>query len=511
MKKHLIRNRKVRYGGIAAVLTVLVITVTVLTNAVFSSLATRYSWYKYMNPAANYDVTDDCYALLDDLFADHAATKTEIIFCNTEANVQADDTQGYLYHTARSLAERYPQNIKLTFYDIVTNPNTVRPYTTTLNPVTGETVETKLASTNVIIVNGDYHRVYELTEFFVFKDGNTANLWAYNGEKKLAAGILHAVEENPPIACLTNNHGEVFYDYEMVYLLDDAGYSVRFIDLYKEEIPEGCELIISYNPNTDMMEKGTLSQTSEAEKLDAFLSVAGNNFLVLLENGTPKLPNFEVYLEQWGVKFSYDPQGERSYRYMLQDSANSLTSDGYTVYGAPMESGHSQTLLTGLSDKVVFKNATAFENSRGFISNGDGSYTAGNRTLYSLYTGSNSAVCWANGLPVADGNDSILMSVTEQKGEGGSSYVGVVASVDFSSEEFLQSAVYENTDVMMRLFGIFGKEYTPEGLTIKPFASQDISTITTRQMLWWTIGLALTPTVIVTATAVVVLIKRRRA
>ncbi len=508
MKKHLIRNRKVRYGGIAAVLTVLVITVTVLTNAVFSSLATRYSWYKYMNPTPNYDVTDDCYALLDDLFADHAAANTRIIFCDTEPNVKEDDTQSYLYATACSLAERYPQ-ISLSFYDIVTNPNTVRCYATTLNPLTGEMVDTALKSTSVIIVNGDYHRVYDLSEFFVFKDGNLSNLWAYNGEKKLAAGILHAVETEQPIACLTNNHGEVFYDYEMVYLLDDAGYSIRFIDLYKEEIPQGCDLIITYNPNTDMMTKDVLSQTSEAEKLDAFLSVAGNSYLVLLENGTPKLPNFEAYLAQWGVKMSYDPA--KSYRYMLQDSANSLTSDGYTVYGAAAEDGRSKDLLEGLSDKVVFKNATAFENSKGFISNGDGSYTSGNRTLYSLYTGSDSAVCWANGSPIADGDDSMLMSVTEQKGETGSSYVGVVASVDFSSEEFLQSAVYENTDAIMRLFGIFGKEYTPEGLTIKPFASQDISTITTREMLLWTIGLALTPTVIVTATAVTVLVKRRRA
>ena len=44
MRKHFIRNRKVRFGGIAAVLTALVIAVTVLANAIFSTLADRYGF-----------------------------------------------------------------------------------------------------------------------------------------------------------------------------------------------------------------------------------------------------------------------------------------------------------------------------------------------------------------------------------------------------------------------------------------------------------------------------------
>lgn len=516
MKKTVIRNRKMRYGGIAVLLTLLVITVTVLTNAAFGKLAKRYTWYTPLEAPVTYDVSEACYGLLGNVFssvtANGGSAQAEIIFCDTAKNLVEDPTQKYVYESATQLAARYPNNIKITCYDIWTNPNTVRKYSSTLNVQTGEMVESRLKSTSVIVTDmANYHRVYSLEEFFVFKDGDTSQLWAYNGEKKLASAILRAVDPSEPTVCLTNNHGEVFYDYELMYLLDDAGYNLRFIDLYNEEIPENCKMIVSYNPNTDMVVKDELSAISETEKLDAFLSKAGNSFLVFLENGTPNLPNFEAYLSGWGVAFFYHNVGDRSYRYMVQDASQSLTSDGYTIYGKAAQEGKGAEILAGLSDTVVFKNATAMKNSATFISNGDGSYTDGNRTLYSLYTGDKNAVCWANGASVASGSNAILMSLTEQNLTNGCSYVGVVASADFSEESFLQSAVYENTDLLMRTFHTVGKTYTPEGLTIMPFESTDISTVTTRQMLWWTIGLTLTPAVVVTATAVFVLIKRRRA
>jgi len=514
MKKHFIRNRKVRWGSIAVILTLLVVTVTVLANAVFSTLARRYSWYADMNGEENYDVTEDCYALLGNFFASLSsrgyAPKAEIIFCTVEEEIAKEHTQQNLYHAATSLAKRFPEQITVTCHDIWTNPNTVRDYATTFDPETGETVESLIKSTSVIIVAGDYHRVYQLEAFYVFEEGNSEKVWAYNGEKKLAAGIMRALDPDEHIVCLTSNHGEFFSDPEILYLLDDAGYTCKKIDLYKDEIPEGCDLIISYNPNTDLVED-QLSETSEVEILERFLSEEGNSFLVFLKNGTPKLPNFEAFLGDWGVELAYHTVEDRSYRYMVQDMSQSLTSDGYTIYGEAVTAGRSAELIRGLDRKVVFKNATAMKAAQGFVNNGDGSFTKGGRTMYSLYTGGANAVSWANGELVDLADDAILMSLTEQKGAAGASYVGVVASVEFSAEDFLQSAVYGNTDVLLRSLHNVGKEYVPEGLTIKPFSSQDISTVTTRQMLAWTITLSVVPALIIAATATVILIRRRRA
>lgn len=510
MKKRIIRSRRARYGGMTVLLTALLIAVAVLTNVLISTLAQRYSWYTPMKGEADYRVTQTCYDLLGATLG-RQTDSVKIIFCDTEANVAESSTVSYVARTANQLRERFPEKISIEYHNIWLDPDSVRQYSTTFSPAAGETVDTALKSTSVIIENGSYYRVYDHSEFFVFEGGDTSKLWAYNGERKLAAGILHAIDDSAPVVCLTNNHGEVFYDYELLYLLDDAGYSLRYIDLYKDEIPENCRLIVSYNPNSDLIVSDGVSAKSEQDILNDFLGNAGNSFLVFLEDGTPELPNLEAFLQEWGVRtlYSEDTNGNR-FRYMVQNAGQSLTSDGYTIYGDAAQTGHAGEILEGLSRRAVFKNATALRAADGYVAQTDGSYKKENRTLYSLYGSGSGAVAWANGRPV-DAAQSMLMTLTEQDNGNGASFVGVCASVDFASESFLQSAVYGNTDTMMRLFTNLGKTNTPEGLTIKPFESKGISTITTAQMWRWTVILAVIPAVVCTVLGVVILLRRRRA
>jgi len=511
MRKQIIRNRKVRFGVITVVLTVLVITVTILANAVFATLASRYMWYSDLNETRTYGVTEDCFAFVGELFESHSDSSVEIIFCDKPENLQADATKHYVYDTAKAIAERYPEHVRISCRDIWTNPGSVRDYAESYDTLTEETVTTYIKSTSVIIVAEGYHRVYEIEEFFIFDEGNTSQVWAYNGEKKLAAGLMRALNPDAPIACLTNNHGEIYYDYELFYLLDDAGYSLAYIDLYNEEIPDDCKLIISYNPNTDLV-ADSVSEVSELDILGEFLSKDGNSFFVLLENGTPRLPNYESFLAEWGVSFGYhtDAATGKDYRYMVQDATQSLTSDGYTIYGEPILRGRSAQMLEELERRVIFKNATGMQAATGFVSNGDGSYTKGDRTMYGLYESGSSAVSWANGKPVSNA-PVLLMTLTEQTTAGATSSVGVISSVRFSSEDFLQSAVYGNTDTLLRVFTLLGRENVPEKMTIKPFSSQEISIITTSQMLFWTITLAVVPALTVALVGVIVLVKRRHA
>ena len=510
MSKRIIRNRRARYGGMSVLLTVLLITVVVLFNSLFTTLVERYSWYVSLNRTPEYPVTESCYTLLGTVL-DGADKKVEIVFCDTEKNLLADATARYVYENARAMADRFSDKLSISCNNIWLNPLSVKHYTSTVNPATGETVEIKLKSTNVIIVSGDYYRVYDLTEFFVFEGGDTSKLWAYNGEKKLAAGIMHAVDQDGAVVGLTNNHGEVFYDYELLYLLDDAGYTIRYFNLYSDPIPENCKLIITYNPNSDFTVKDDHSETSETEALESFLAVSGNAYLVFVENGTPALPNLEAFLADWGVETMYAKQGDYSHRYTMQDTTQSLTSDGYTIYGEAAVGTAGEKWISGLERRSVFPNATALRPATGFVNNNDGSYTKNNRTVYELYTAGESAVAWANGKPAPGGASAMLFALTEQTNEDAkSSYVGVCSSADMLSEQFLQSAVHGNTDMMMRLFESFGKNNLPKGLTIKPFNSTDISSVTTAQMWTWTLVMALTPAVLITAVAWVILAKRRR-
>ncbi len=517
MKKRLIRSRKARYGGIAAVLTVLLIAATVLANALVGTLASRYGWYSDLRAKEIYGVSEKCHTLVNAaLDAAEAASgqraEVKVIFCDRPENLESSSTMSYIYASANDIAARSGDRVTVEWRDIWLDPDSVRGYMTSayIDPETGvETVrDVSLRFTSVIIAAGDYHRVYAYSEFFVFEGGDMSKVWAYNGEKKLAAGILRAVAPSAPVACLTNNHGEAYYDYEILYLLDDAGYRIDYVDLAKSVIPPECNLLICFNPNKDLTVANDVSSISEPEILDGFLSVAGHSFLVFIEDGTPALPNLEAYLSGWGVASLYHTAGEDSYRYMVQDSSGSLTSDGYTIYGKPNAQGYAGELLNGLSKNMVFKNATGLRAANDFVPQGDGSYVKGDRTMYTLYESGKGAVSWANGQAV-DGKSVMLMSLTEQTLEGGKSRVGVVSSVRFATEDYLQSAVYGNTDAMLRILATVGGTTTPEGLTIKPFHASSMSTITTAQKLRWTLLLAILPALAVTAVAVPALVRRR--
>ena len=518
MKKRFIRNKKVRYATVAAALTALVVLVAVLANAVVSPVVERYELYTSLTPTLAFDVTEDCYTVLEGNFDEHQAAHgalptIEVIFCDLEANVKAVGHENYyLYYTAKALAERF-ENIKLKFYDIYINPTPVKDYTVSLNPLTGEEIVTALSSSSVIVTCGSYHRVYRWTDFYVFEDDTSTEPWAYSGERKLASALMHAIDDDPRIACLLTNHGEVSYDYELLTVLDDAGYTVVYIDLYNDPIPATCDVIISYNPNTDLV-ADELSNISEKEILDTFLSEDGHSFFLFLEKGTPNMPNFESYIKEWGIETEYAQNATTgvSYRYTVQDTSESLTSDGYTIYGHAVN-GENNRFINAENEYVVFGNATALSvTGEGYTAQADGTYVSmsGARTLYPLYRSSEKTLHWANG-QVVDGGSCILMSLTEQENATGSSYVGVVSSVNFGTRDYLQSAVYDNGDVLLSLFEEIGGRKAPTGLTIKPFVSYDISIITTAQMLRWTIALALIPTVAVTAVALTVLIRRRRA
>lgn len=515
MKKRFIRNKKLRYATVAAVLTAMVILVAVLINAVVSSLVERYELYTSLTPTLAFDVTEDCYTVLESKFNAHQSEngtlpEIEILFCDLEENVKAEGSENYyLYYTAVALAERF-ENIKLKFYDIYINPTPVKSYTVSFNPLTGEEIVTPLNSSSVIVVCENYHRVYRWTDFYVFADETSTEPWAYSGERKLSSALLHAIDDDPRIACLLTNHGEVSYDYELLTILDDAGYTVVYMDLYKDPIPATCDLIISYNPNTDLV-SDDLSDISEKDILDNFLAQDGHSFFLFLENGTPRMPNFESYIKEWGIETEYAKNTTTgvSHRYMVQDTSESLTSDGYTIYGHAEDNRFVNTA----NEYVVFGNATALSvTGEGYAAREDGTYVSmsGTRTLYPLYRSGENTLHWANG-QVVDGGSCILMSLTEQQNGTGSSYVGVVSSVNFATQTYLQSAVYDNGDVLLSLFEEIGERKAPTGLTIKPFVSYDISTITTAQMLRWTIALALIPAVTILAVAVVVLVRRRRA
>ena len=264
MKMKSVNTKKLRYGGVTALLTALVIAAVIVGNVIFSALAQKFLWYADLTPELLFTLSDECVDLIangDDTFENssspiemvdkYRAEKREqdpsfrnedlminFIFCDEPDVWQSSELQKYVYETAKQLQEKFPDYIKITNHDIIWNPSAVSKYE-------GAT------TTSVIIECGTEYRVRALKDFYFYSSDSTTP-WAYNGEKIFAAGILAVTRAETPIACLTINHGETVKDYpQLLMTLETAGYKVQALDLATSEIPADCRLIVVLDPQSD--------------------------------------------------------------------------------------------------------------------------------------------------------------------------------------------------------------------------------------------------------------------
>ena len=467
--------------------------------------------------------------------------KVKIIFCDDPDVWASNSTQRYVLETAKQLEKEFSSIIEIEYIDIWKNPSAVDRYKSSSY--------NRIYSTDVILASGTESRVLSIKNFYVFSSSDDTTPWAYNGEKKMTAAILSVTRAESPIACLTYNHGE-HVSYELYYLLEDAGYEVQLIDLLNESIPEDCRLILTCDPIQDFFgydpadPEAITYKDSEIEKLNVFLD-GSNSFILFVSPDTPVLTNLEEYMEQWGIVISRfsDEATNRSYNYRISDVSQSLTSDGYTIFGqyATKSDGLGYTLTQDLqesnfSPKIIFKNSTSLslsptytltheedstdlgtsETDYGlYISNGI------SRRMFRVFSSTDNAAAYANGNKVAEATTKdpfCLMAVTQETriindtnytSITDPSNVCVCGSSDFYSEKYLQSSVYGNSAVLSTLFSQFSREVVAVDLSFKPFASTEISSMTTAQMATWTVCLTVIPTVIIFCLGIFVIVRRK--
>ncbi|MBQ7378652.1 MAG: Gldg family protein [Clostridia bacterium] len=506
-------SRRFRYGSLSVILTICVIAVVVITNVIFQTLAQRYSWYIDMTASGTFTLSDDCCDYVADniiplIDADNAALtedqKIRIIFCDDKAAWEEELVQEYLLNTATELAEEFPDHIEIEFINIWNHPSLAKKYNV-------------YADTNVVIAYGDRFVLRPLNDFYVFNSADTETPIAYNGEKSLATGILHVAQKNTPMAYLTVNHGETLYDNSFLNLLVDAGYRYSYLDLMNFEIPEDCELLITYNPVKDFAVNDGISVKDEIVKLDAYME-NGGAYMVFVNSDTfvaGSFVNFETFLEGWGIDFMHTEVGGIEHCYTVKDTSQSLSVDGYTVLGSytTTQRGANIAQAAGYSP-VVFSGATCISPATGFTATGQGTYQKDGCTLSPILTSSESAEAWAGGAAAAYAsaeNPFIMMTLSEKQVSGGTGYILTCTSTAFANEDALNSPVYGNGSVLLASIETIGNDRIPTALTSKPFADSTIDTITVAQKTYITVVLATVPALIAFATGLIILIRRKHA
>ena len=201
--------------------------------------------------------------------------------------------------------------------------------------------------------------------------------------------------------------------------------------------------------------------------------------------------------------------------YLIRDTANSLTVDGYTVLSENAKTGKGADALGDIRVPNAFGNATAIKYAGGFTPDGKGNAVSkdGKITVSPVLLSHSSAIAWANGRAVERATDEpfMLMTLSEKENaEGENGYLLACASTEFACEGAMKSSVLGNSRTLTQLIRYMGKENAPANLVFKPFGETNIQSITTRTANTVTLVMTLIPIAVCATVGAVVLIRRKQ-
>lgn len=539
-------ERKLRRGSASLGLCIIVIVAVLLLNVGMTALCTSQLWFIDLTPQSTYTVYQQynnlqkqsgLYTLMDETKSylgyiieeankdREEPVKVDIIFCSEPDQLIKTDSMRYVYYTALALQKQFPDTIKVSWRDVWSNPTSVDMYRSTSY--------SNIYPSNVIVASGTEFRISSARSFYTYDSESSTDVpIGYNGQKQFVKQILDVTGAEAPICCLTVNHGEPFAgldlndranwkEYgEFMNVIEGAGYEIRFLDLEKDEIPENCRLILTFDPQKDFVSAfGNQNVTvSETKKLDAFLDKS-YSFMVFMDAETPYLPNLEEYLTFWGIEYqrtngqlSAEDTTAVKGNYVIQDSSHALDGTGNTFIAQyPVGKGigaaaMSDIVSAGTEPKVIFGNAIpiAFSSTYdiGYVmanqANGTPAYTYAhasrdgwNRMIYDVFRAGTSEakanfsvkeakkngqqLVNENGDPIVGSGVFNVMTLSAERrtvGEGMGyttvnqpSFVCAVGSTDIASNVLLRSTSYGNTDALLSILRYVGKEVNPVGLS----------------------------------------------
>ena len=558
MKMKTSTGRKIRYGSTSIVIVALVLASVIAINAIVTLLTQKFMWYGDMTPELKFTLSDECFDLIGEETDNDQNSPIEMLkkfrkenaeYNKKHPNAQkrdenvkinilfpvekdvAKETDVYIYTNAEELREKFNGYITTEYVDAFRNPKRFEKYLSSNT----ETIDLN----SVIIECGTEFRIRTFKSFYIYNNGQP---YAYNAEKAFASSILAVTRSEAPLACYTTNHGEKFptttgYQNKgevipFLESLENAGYRTQAIDLSKDEIPEACRLLVTFNPKTDFIDgSNRLEKQGELKKLDAYLAKR-QAFMVFLDPLAGELPVLEGFLDEWGLSVRRDTNGDPI---TVKDSANSVLNNSNAIISDYSKNDLMDGWAEDLSANVVFENAMVLEYAKDYditypklASNPNktfplaynNSYKPEGRQVFSMFNTRNTAIGYSNGVDIAhstDQNPFMLMAVstqtyTEQEKYSSvqdSAFVILCGSTDFASPKYLQSNAFGNENLLLTVFSMTGREPVPVGLDFKEFANFKIESVSTRAATIYTVVLTLVPIVIAFSAGAIVLVRRK--
>ena len=299
-------KRKLKYGSVAMIFTIVVIAVIVALNVVTTSINNVNPMMIDMTKEQIYGLTDASRELLDDI-----DVPIEIVFFMDMDLYEKNIYGKMIVNCVKSFANEY-DNITINQLDVVKNPGVANEFKTS--------GISKFATTSIAVRSQGKAKLLGFSSFFITAQ-STGRYWAFAGERTLTSAILQAVSVDSPKVYFTLGHGESL-PYELGMLFDDNGFIVDGIDLSVNDVPDDAKIIVICNPQKDFIGASNPTEQSEIDKIGSFLNHFGS-VMYFSEPDMGPFPELDDLMKEYGMAFEHE--------YKIADDKTSLNNSPYNL------------------------------------------------------------------------------------------------------------------------------------------------------------------------------------
>lgn len=263
-------------GAYSVGLTVLVIAVVVVFNMIVSQIPEAYRNID-VSSTKIYDISDTTKDLLSGLNEDVTMNVLAV-------KEDTDDRITTFLSKYASLSD----HIQVEWTDPVLHPSAL-----TENDASENTVVISCDATGKS-TTVSFDDILVMDEYSYYYYGSTSYT-EFDGEGQLTSAVNYVINDTEKNIYQMTGHGESTLSSTITDLMNKNSYNLSEVNLMMStSVPEDCDLLLMYAPQTDLSE-------SETELITGYLAEGGNVMVLLGDASGADLPNLESVLETYGI------------------------------------------------------------------------------------------------------------------------------------------------------------------------------------------------------------------
>jgi len=494
----------------SGMLTVILIGLVIVVNVIVYVLDVYFGLFLYKPDTDDLTISGAAEQMFAEPFGE--GKEVTVMFCQPRDDMAVHTTGSLVLNTAEQLKEKFPDNIKLEFINILTQmkPDGKGGYEyidlTPFRDANGDgELETLLSSSVIFICDNNFKVITDnystagYADFFTLSSSGTP--MSYNGEEMLCAMISWVMHDEHKTAYFTTYHGETA-DIGFRNMLTASGYNIDTIDLREKEIPADAELVVISNPQQDF-ERAAANSTvrTEIERLRTFMERGGNLF-VALDPYVEKLHVLEEFVAEYGISVSETKTESGLLRNIIRDSNNAITADFFTLVADYPDNDVASTI----------KQTVAKYNTASVIVRENAALSLSGELAKPLLLSSPSSALYAGADVVDNGGSYCIAATSSVDASEGAGKIFVVPGVYLTATDTLITGGYANREFLFALIDeVYGKENLPYGCkTVYYTTSEVLENLTMGTARVYTVLILAVPAALAVVGAVIIRKRKNR-